>query len=155
MKEAVRWYLYDLSRVISFRGRAGRVEVWSFFFCNLFVCLTLALIDWLWTGFPILLPLYGALSLIPTILLAVRRLHDCGLSGWWSILTIWPPVCFFIMSLRSDSLQPNQYGNTERLPRKEAEGEENPPRVDFDGVQDLMPPGPSREQPQSRNGKSG
>lgn len=138
-----------MSRVVSFRGRAGREEAWNFFFCNSFVCLVLALVDWFWTGFPILLPLYGALSLIPTILLMIRRLHDCGYVGWWSILAVWPPVCFVVMSLRPDPLQPNQYGNTERLPRKEAMGEENPPPVDSYGVQNLMPPG----EPRSRQEK--
>lgn len=65
MKTAFRWFIFSVSHVEDFHGRAGRVEVWSFVF---FQCIFLALaagIDLLFTGFPIVLPIYAALTSIP------------------------------------------------------------------------------------------
>ena len=76
MKIAFRWFIFSVSHVEDFHGRAGRVEVWSFVF---FQCIFLALaagIDLLFTGFPIVLPIYAALTSIPSVLLFIRRLHD-------------------------------------------------------------------------------
>lgn len=78
MKTAFRWFIFSVSHVEDFHGRAGRIEVWCFF---VFECLFLVLaagIDLLFTGFPIVLPIYAALTSIPTVLLFIRRLHDCG-----------------------------------------------------------------------------
>ena len=40
MKTAFRWFIFSVSHVEDFHGRAGRVEVWSFVF---FQCIFLAL----------------------------------------------------------------------------------------------------------------
>ena len=61
MKTAFRWFIFSVSHVEDFHGRAGRIEVWCFF---VFECLFLVLaagIDLLFTGFPIVLPIYAAL----------------------------------------------------------------------------------------------
>ena len=42
MKTAFRWFIFSVSHVEDFHGRAGRVEVWSFVF---FQCIFLALAD--------------------------------------------------------------------------------------------------------------
>lgn len=112
MKTAFRWFIFSVSHVEDFHGRAGRVEVWSFVF---FQCIFLALaagIDLLFTGFPIVLPIYAALTSIPSVLLFIRRLHDFGYSGWWVFPAIVPPICFFVMCWAPDPAQPNKYGTT-------------------------------------------
>ena len=51
MKTAFRWFIFSVSHVEDFHGRAGRIEVWCFF---VFECLFLVLaagIDLLFTGF--------------------------------------------------------------------------------------------------------
>ena len=58
MKTAFRWFIFSVSHVEDFHGRAGRVEVWSFVF---FQCIFLALggqaFDLLFPPvFPIVLP---------------------------------------------------------------------------------------------------
>ena len=123
MKTAFRWFIFSVSHVEDFHGRAGRIEVWCFF---VFECLFLVLaagIDLLFTGFPIVLPIYAALTSIPTVLLFIRRLHDCGFSGWW----VFP-----------DPAQPNKYGTTERLPSKNLREQSVPPLID--GIEYLTPP---------------
>ncbi len=138
MKIAFRWFIFSVSHVEDFHGRAGRVEVWSFVF---FQCIFLALaagIDLLFTGFPIVLPIYAALTSIPSVLLFIRRLHDCGYSGWWVFPAIVPPICFFVMCWAPDPAQPNKYGTTERLPSKNLRAKTVPPLID--GIGYLTPP---------------
>ena len=138
MKTAFRWFIFSVSHVEDFHGRAGRVEVWSFVF---FQCIFLALaagIDLLFTGFPIVLPIYAALTSIPSVLLFIRRLHDCGYSGWWVFPAIVPPICFFVMCWAPDPAQPNKYGTTERLPSKNLRAKTVPPLID--GIEYLTPP---------------
>lgn len=106
-----------------------------------FECLFLVLaagIDLLFTGFPIVLPIYAALTSIPTVLLFIRRLHDCGFSGWWVFPAIVPPICFFVMCWAPDPAQPNKYGTTERLPSKNLREQSVPPLID--GIEYLTPP---------------
>lgn len=138
MKTAFRWFIFSVSHVEDFHGRAGRIEVWCLF---VFECLFLVLaagIDLLFTGFPIVLPIYAALTSIPTVLLFIRRLHDCGFSGWWVFPAIIPPICFFVMCWAPDPAQPNKYGTTERLPSKNLREQSVPPLID--GIEYLTPP---------------
>jgi uncharacterized membrane protein YhaH (DUF805 family) len=44
--------------------------------------------------------------LLPSVAVAIRRLHDVGWSGWW-LLTIVPPV--FMAFMKGDD-GPNDYG---------------------------------------------
>lgn len=116
MKTAFRWYLFALSKVADFRGRAGIAEAWSFFAFEVLFLALFWLLDKFLVGFPVLAPLYAALTAIPAILLLIRRLHDCGFSGLWIFIAMIPPICFFLISWASDPMQPNAYGTTERLP---------------------------------------
>ena len=96
-----------------------------------------ATLDRFITGIPVLCPVYAAFTAIPTLLVFIRRLHDCDFSGWWVILAILPPICFFVMSWAPDPFQPNRFGTTERLPRTGEKGDNAPPIID--GVQYLTP----------------
>lgn len=138
MKNAFRWYIFAVSKVEDFHGRAGRAECWSFFFFESLFLLIAGLIDYFITGFPILLPIYAVLTAIPTFLLMIRRLHDCGFSGGWVLLAILPPLCFFVMSWAPDPDQPNKYGTTERLPSKKLIPKAQPEIID--GIEYLTPP---------------
>ena len=44
--------------------------------------------------------------------LTIRRLHDCGLSGWWYILNfIFSPFIFLILCLIKGDKNKNKYGS--------------------------------------------
>lgn len=138
MRTAFRWFIFSVSHVEDFHGRAGRQEAWCFAFFQCIFLILAAGIDWLFTGFPVVLPIYAALTAIPTILLFIRRLHDCGYSGWWVFPAIVPPICFFVMCWAPDPAQPNKYGTTERLPSKKLEKKTAPLLID--GIEYLTPP---------------
>lgn len=95
--------LSALKKAFDFSGRAGRLEFWSFasFWLVVAVFTAKALhlppapalsLDWslrALSAAPVLL--IPAVLLVPFAAVAVRRLHDVGLSGWW-LLTATAPV---------------------------------------------------------------
>ena len=73
------------SNYATFSGRARRSEYWWWVLFNFAVSIVLGWIPII--GFIIMLGL-----LIPSIAVAVRRMHDTGRSGWWILLPAVPGV---------------------------------------------------------------
>lgn len=109
------WFKADLSKVVDYQGRAGRQEASCFLFCECLVLAALYLLGRNWVFFSYLCFLFFCLTIIPTILLLIRRLHDLDLCGWWVLLAMWPPICFFLVCYPGKSKKPNRFGFEERL----------------------------------------
>ncbi len=98
----IAWKAYKKS--FCFTGRASRREYWS-----LALTLYVAVIIWecVATSADIFnSPLY-LIILFPMLSVGVRRVHDCGKNGWWSVC---PFACFFLFLKKSDE-GVNKYGN--------------------------------------------
>jgi uncharacterized membrane protein YhaH (DUF805 family) len=106
----MQWYLKVLKQYADFNGRARRTEFWMFVLFNAIAYVVLALVDVLigtasfvasGTGFQfgggLLSGLYSLGVLIPSIAVAVRRLHDTDRTGWWVLLWIIPVVGQIVM----------------------------------------------------------
>lgn len=109
----MNWYLDALKKKYAdFTGRARRTEYWMFVLFSLIVAVGIGIVDGLITG-GILGIVYALAILIPSIAIAVRRLHDTNRSGWWVLVSLVPFIGFLILIyfLVLDS-QPgdNQYG---------------------------------------------
>lgn len=116
----MEWYLDILkNRYAQFTGRARRTEYWYFALFNLIASVVLAVLDGLFgtlnaaTGAGLLSGLYALGVLIPSLAVAVRRLHDTNRTGWWLLIALVPivGVIVLIVFMLLDS-QPgtNQYG---------------------------------------------
>lgn len=127
------WYLAVLRKYSRFRGRARRKEYWYFNLCHLLIVFFLSILDnsisllsydSALRGLNLLLAtlssfaslaysIYILATIIPSLAVTVRRLHDTGRSGWWYFITLIPFIGFLIVLffLIEDS-QPgkNQYG---------------------------------------------
>lgn len=121
-------------RYSDFSGRASRSEFWFFFLAQVLVNL-LATVALIILATPIaavggenaasvvLLLGYIGLNLallVPSIALIVRRLHDCGQSGWMALMGLLPYVggiCILIFALRP-STPANQWGVAPNPPLK-------------------------------------
>ena len=105
------WMILPLRRYIDFSGRSRRLEFWSFaLFVGLVYALLffaflgsgfsldavidgrsdgfLAFVPFLFGGTGMLLSLWWLVTLVPSIAVTVRRLHDRDLSGWWYLVAV-------------------------------------------------------------------
>ena len=106
MEQFQRYFVDTLkNRYAAFKGRATRSEYWYFMLFSIIIALILTALDSMIinpllgiqplvetarTG--ILGMLFSLGTLIPSVALAIRRLHDIGKSGWWILLGVIPPV---------------------------------------------------------------
>ncbi|MBE6293284.1 MAG: DUF805 domain-containing protein [Bacteroidales bacterium] len=89
------------SNYANFSGRARRSEYWYFVLFSLIIGLI-----------PIVNLIVGLISIIPSIAVCVRRLHDIGKSGWWLLLCLIPIVNLILLVWYCTDSQPgeNQWG---------------------------------------------
>lgn len=79
------------SKYADFNGRASRSEFWWFM---LFV--TLASIASSFLG-PLVAGLFFLGTLLPSVAVSSRRLHDTNRTGWWQLVGLIPIVGFIIL----------------------------------------------------------
>ena len=115
----MNWYITVLKKYAVFSGRARRKEYWMFVLFNIIFSIAAIILDNLLgtasneLGYGIIYGLYSLAILIPTLAVAVRRLHDIGKSGWWIFISLVPIVgsIWLLVLLATDSLPgENQYG---------------------------------------------
>lgn len=90
-----------LQKYVTFSGRATRAEFWWFWLFVTLATLAGSLIDNLVFGVPggdgWVSGLTGLALFLPSISVAVRRLHDIGRSGWWWWLALIPFVGWIVL----------------------------------------------------------
>lgn len=129
------WYLLVLKKYADFSGRARRKEYWMFVLFNMiFLFVAMVFDSILGTNlggfeYGLFYTLYSLGVLIPSLAVAVRRLHDIGKSGWWLFISLVPLIggIWLLVLLLMDS-QPglNQYGEN---PKENIEVSKLPERV--------------------------
>ncbi len=142
--EGKEWFKFVVSRISDHQGRAGRVEFACFFIGQVIMFYLCYQLDFIFSTFPAFVGVYFALTLVPTLLLIIRRLHDCGYAGKWAVpMLIAFPSLIFLLFWPSDRQQPNQYGFTERLIYSEARP--RPYHGSDDAMIDYVQTGPAIE----------
>ncbi len=92
----MNWYLGVLKQYATFEGRARRKEYWFFVLFYVLVFLVLSAVDGVTgtynadAGVGLLGGLYILATLIPSLAVMVRRLHDTDRSGWWVLIGLIP-----------------------------------------------------------------
>lgn len=110
------WYMAVLRKYAVFSGRARRREFWMFALVSFVISIILSIVDNILgfdTDIGILGSIYGLAVLIPSIAVAVRRLHDTGKSGWWLLIWLVPLIGFIVLIVFwaiEGERGPNQYG---------------------------------------------
>lgn len=100
-----------LEKYFCFTGRANRAEFWYSFLFNFLVSFILGLFGTK-VG-PILTTIWSLAVLLPTLGVAVRRLHDINKTGWLVLLSLIPLVGIIILIIwwcREGDPAENQYG---------------------------------------------
>ena len=97
----MNYYLKVLQNYAVFTGRASRAEYWYFALINVIISVALQMI----AGESIQ-GLYSLAVLLPSIAVAIRRMHDVGKSGWFVLI----PIYNFILAVTEGDHGPNEYG---------------------------------------------
>ncbi len=102
----LEWMILPFKRYAEFSGRSRRKEFWSFVLLNVIVMAVLmaivfssmpmatltspenmgnpmAVYSMFFGGVGLVVALWWLVTLIPNIAVAIRRLHDRDMSGWW------------------------------------------------------------------------
>ena len=104
----IEWYKKVVfENYANFDGRARRKEYWMFFLANFIISFALGFI----LGFisPTLgfaANIYSLAVLVPSIAVAIRRMHDIGKSGWYILI----PIYNIILLATEGDKGANEYG---------------------------------------------
>ncbi len=115
LSEAIR---SCFSKYATFSGRAQRSEFWYFILFTILGSIGIVILESLVFGWSLVDPgglsgLFDIVVLLPSISVAVRRLHDCGKSGWWWWLWLIPIVGWIILVIwysKMGTFGPNRFG---------------------------------------------
>lgn len=91
----MNWYLKVVKdNYANFNGRARRKELWMFILFNMLISLALQIVVGMISpeAMLVVVGLYTLAVLVPSIAVAVRRLHDIGKSGWWYFIALVPLI---------------------------------------------------------------
>ncbi len=112
-------FIGSIKKMFNLKGRSGKKEYITFTFFEFLIFTPYAIWFKYYSENPstinvILLIAFFILIFIYIISyysLTVRRLHDCGLSGWWYILNfIFSPFIFLILCFIKGDKNKNKYG---------------------------------------------
>lgn len=112
----MEWYLKVLKNYTGFQGRASRQEYWMFFLFNVLAVLALSIVGGIIHQTLGLILAYGYMLAValPSLAVAMRRLHDTGKSGWFVLISLVPAVGSIILLIflaQEGQSTDNQYGS--------------------------------------------
>jgi len=81
-----------LTKYVGFEGRAARPEYWWFALALALAYLVAILIDTYVINYPVLRILLWLATILPSLGVGVRRLHDTDRSGWWLLISVIPII---------------------------------------------------------------
>jgi uncharacterized membrane protein YhaH (DUF805 family) len=101
-----------LANYATFTGRAARSEYWYFLLFQVLANAVAAMVDRS-TGTHLVGGLVELLLILPSLAVAVRRLHDIDKSGWWLLIGFVPVIgwlVFIYWACTKGLLGPNRFG---------------------------------------------
>lgn len=112
------WKKVFIENYANFEGRARRSEYWYFVLFNFIITLSAYIVSILlifFGGFILwfFIPIFSLATLIPSLAVQVRRLHDVNKSGWWLLIALIPfgAIVLLIFYCTEGDRGSNQYGS--------------------------------------------
>ena len=129
----MKWFIKCLKNYTLFKGRASRTEFWYFIlYWAIFYVIIIAVdrvlgfnfinlktlpfseyipLAYLYEEVGLLTVIYRPLTILPSLAVISRRLHDINRSGWWCLMCVTPLIIILIIFLckKSDENE-NQFG---------------------------------------------
>ncbi len=121
----MNWYVIPWKKYVTFEGRARRKEFWIFTLINMIIASIITAI------FPtntetmtpsVVSSIWSLVILLPSLAVAVRRLHDTSRSGWNLLWALLPIIGWIILLVYycQDSHDENEYGPNPKTEEPEA-----------------------------------
>jgi uncharacterized membrane protein YhaH (DUF805 family) len=113
------WFISAVKKYAVFRGRSRRKEYWYFVLVAVLASGLLRLVDTALglnfgdrSTYGALQSLWWLVLLIPSLAVAVRRLHDTDRSGWWliNLVPVIGFIVFVVFAAQAGTPGPNRYG---------------------------------------------
>jgi uncharacterized membrane protein YhaH (DUF805 family) len=139
------WMIMPLRRYAEFTGRSRRKEYWLYVLFLVIVGVLFGMLDtalglggsassWHSTSGPqvgaggsfhggVLTLIFWLATLVPSIAVAIRRLHDTDRSGWWLLIGLVPligGIVLLVFMLLEGTRGPNRFGPDPRDPAPES-----------------------------------
>ncbi|WBQ02291.1 DUF805 domain-containing protein [Kribbella sp. CA-293567] len=116
----MQWFTDVIKKYAVFSGRARRKEFWMFVLFSTIISIIIGIVDRLLglnyganDSNGVLGTIYTLAILLPSIGVAIRRMHDTGRSGWWVLINLVPCVgfiVFIVFAAQEGNAGDNQYG---------------------------------------------
>jgi uncharacterized membrane protein YhaH (DUF805 family) len=121
----MHWYTDVVKKYAVFNGRAARPEFWWFALCNAIVFVVIyavvGIIAGRGTGQAVG-DLYLLAVFLPSLGVAIRRLHDTDRTGWWYLLVFIPiigGIVLLVFMVMASDPGSNKYGPNPQNPDPE------------------------------------
>jgi uncharacterized membrane protein YhaH (DUF805 family) len=108
----MEYFLDGFRKYAEFTGRTTPKEYWMFMLFYTVIYLVLMIVDGA-LGKIFFTAIFSVISLVPSISITARRLHDTGRSGWWQLIAVFLPLLGLIILLvlvSQRSREDNIYG---------------------------------------------
>ncbi|MFZ5950793.1 MAG: DUF805 domain-containing protein [Candidatus Rifleibacteriota bacterium] len=107
-------YFKPWTNFANFEGRASRKEYWTFVLINIAINIAFSIMAKQVSIIGLAGGLFSLAIIIPSLAVAVRRLHDTGKSGWAILVGIIPVIGWLIalVFMLQESSGDNEYGIT-------------------------------------------
>lgn len=108
----MKWFIMAFKKYAQFDGRSRRSEYWYFVLFVTLISIALTMIE-VTLGIAGFLSMgWSLVTLVPSIAVAIRRMHDVGKSGWFILI----PIYNLILAFTAGETGPNQYGPDPKNP---------------------------------------
>jgi uncharacterized membrane protein YhaH (DUF805 family) len=99
------------NKYVTFSGRAARSEYWFWTLFTVIASIVAGILDAI-VGFGIIGTIVSLAVLLPSIAVAVRRLHDLDRTGWWILIafTVIGIILLIVWDCTKGTSGPNRFG---------------------------------------------
>ena len=110
----MEFFIRAYKNYANFNGRDTRQQFWMFYLFYMIAYIVLSVIDAVIGTGGLLGGIFALATLVPSIAIATRRLHDIGKSGWWQLLGLIPligAIVLIVFFAKQGIIGDNQFGN--------------------------------------------
>ncbi|MFK4131915.1 DUF805 domain-containing protein [Pseudomonas luteola] len=93
----MNWFIKCFKQYNDFHGRARRMEYWMFWLISILISLGLGIVEGFLGTPQIMGQMFSLLIMIPSVAVAVRRMHDVNKSGWYVFFSYFSSIALILL----------------------------------------------------------